>query len=307
MTGALSWILFNIGVIVMLVLDLKVFHKEAHEVKFKEAIGFSIFWILLALLFAAFIHHWHGPAASMEFIAGYLIEKSLSVDNLFVFIMIFNFFHIPPRLQHTILFWGILGALIMRAMFIIVGVALIQKFSWIIYIFGGFLIYTGFKMAFKAESQIDPEKNPVFRLAQRFLPITTQHVDDKFMVKIDGKRFFTPLFIVLLVVEASDLVFAVDSIPAILAISKDPFIVYTSNVFAILGLRALYFALAGLINIFHYLKYGLACILVFVGAKMIVSHFVAIPIAVALGAVALILAASIGASLLFPQKPEERK
>jgi tellurite resistance protein TerC len=221
--------------------------------------------------------------------------------------MIFNFFHIPPRLQHTILFWGILGALIMRAMFIIVGVALIQKFSWIIYIFGGFLIYTGFKMAFKAESQIDPEKNPVFRLAQRFLPITTQHVDDKFMVKIDGKRFFTPLFIVLLVVEASDLVFAVDSIPAILAISKDPFIVYTSNVFAILGLRALYFALAGLINIFHYLKYGLACILVFVGAKMIVSHFVAIPIAVALGAVALILAASIGASLLFPQKPEERK
>lgn len=302
MSPTLMWTGFIALILVLLALDLFVFHRHAHEIKFREAMKLTFFWIALALLFNVGIYFWMGSAKALEFLTGYLIEKSLSVDNIFVFIMIFSYFRVKGVYQHTVLFWGIIGALVMRAIFILTGVALIQRFSWIVYIFGAFLIYTGLKMAFQADTEVHPEKNPVLRFAKRFLPVAS-HVDDgRLLAKIDGRWMATPLFIVLLVVETTDVVFAVDSIPAILAISTDPFIVFTSNVFAILGLRALYFALAGMMSMFHFLKYGLAAILVFVGCKMILAHFFKIPISVALGAVAGILAISIGASFVFPKK-----
>lgn len=296
------WIGFNVFVLAMLALDLGVFHRKSHEVKIKEALAWSGVWIALALAFNTVLYYWRGEQAALEFFTGYLIEKSLSVDNIFVFIMIFAYFKVPALYQHKILFWGILGALVMRALFIATGVALIQKFHWVIYVFGAFLIVTGLKMALQKDKEIHPEKNPVLKLFRRFMPVSTQYDGDKFFTKSGARRFATPMFVLLLLIETTDVIFAVDSIPAILAITTDPFIVYTSNVFAILGLRALYFALAGVMQRFHYLAYGLAAILVFVGAKMMLVDFYKLPIAVALGVVAGILAVSIVASLARPQK-----
>ncbi len=294
----LLWGGFNLFVLLMLVLDLGVFHRKSHEVKMKEALAWSAVWITLALIFNYGVYHYMGKEKGLEFLTGYLIEKSLSVDNIFVFVLIFSYFQVPPSYQHKVLFWGILGALVLRVIFIFAGVALISKFHWLIYIFGGFLIITGFRMATEGEKKLEPEKNPVVRLFKKLFPVTDKFHADKFWIRVEGKKFFTPLFIVLLVVEMTDLIFAVDSIPAILAISSDPFIVYTSNVFAILGLRSLYFALNRLANKFHYLKYGLALILVFVGAKMCLADVYKIPINISLAAIGGILAVSIIVSLL---------
>jgi len=311
------WIAFNVFVIVMLVVDLRVFHREAHEISIKEALIWSAIWIALALSFNVLIYFWHGSEAALHFLTGYLIEKSLSMDNLFVFIMIFAYFAVAPRYQHNVLFWGILGALIMRAIFIAAGITLIVKFQWLILVFGAFLIYTGFKLGFQRDEQIDPEKNPVLKLVRRFVPITEHYEGQKFFVRHAGKIMATPLFIVLIVIETTDVIFALDSIPAILAITTDPFLVYTSNVFAILGLRALYFALSGIMRMFHYLHYGLSLILIFVGVKMILSkadmipllniHEIHIPAEIALAVVGGILAVSILTSIIWPPKDEHEK
>jgi tellurite resistance protein TerC len=296
------WIAFSLFVVALLALDLGVFHRRAHVIELKEALGWSAFWIVLAGLFNLGVYVWFGPTAALEFLTGYLIEKSLSMDNIFVFVLIFTYFRVPALYQHKVLFWGILGALIMRFLFILAGVTLIQKFHWTIYVFGALLVVTGARMAREKEKEIHPERNPVLRLARRWVPITRRYVDGRFFLRRMGRTFATPLFVVLLVVETTDLVFAVDSIPAILAITHDPFIVYTSNVFAILGLRALYFALAGLVRLFHYLHYGLSIILVFVGVKMLLSDIYKIPIGIALGVVAGALALSIILSILRPAK-----
>lgn len=296
------WILFNLFVLAMLALDLGVFHRKAHVVRLKEALGWSVVWISLALLFNALIYFWLGRETALQFLAGYIIEKSLSVDNLFVFLLIFSYFSVPSVYQHKILFWGILGALIMRAIFIAAGITLIEKFHWMIYLFGGFLIVTGIKMAFQKDKELHPEANPVLRLFRRFVPVTDQYHNDHFFVLKEGKRWATPLFVVLLLIETTDVIFAVDSIPAILAVTRDPFIVYTSNVFAILGLRALYFALAGIMQLFHYLHYGLSVILVFVGMKMLISDFYKVPIGLALAVIAGILLISVVASILRPRQ-----
>jgi len=270
----------------------------------KEALLWSAVWISMALLFNYGIYYFMGKEKALEFLTGYLIEKSLSIDNLFVFIMLFAFFDVKAVYQHKVLFWGILGALILRAVFIFAGVALISKFHWIIYVFGGFLIYSGFKMIFSKNEKTEPDKNPLVKLFKRFFPVTEKMHGGNFFVKIDGKRFATPLFIVLLVVEFTDLIFAVDSIPAILAVSNDTFIIFTSNVFAILGLRSLYFALAGIAKYFHYLKYGLSAILVFVGIKMVVAGFFKIPVTASLFVIIGILVISIILSVVFPKKEE---
>jgi tellurite resistance protein TerC len=305
------WVGFNVFVLAMLAVDLGVFHRKAHEVKMKEAVTWSVVWILLSLVFNLGIWlGWFGGYApaereqrALEFLTGYLIEKALSVDNVFVFLLIFSYFRVPAAYQHKVLFWGILGALIMRAVFIAAGVALIHRFHWIIYIFGAFLILTGVKMALQKDKEIHPEKNPVIRAFRRFVPVTTDYEGDRFWVRQGGRLAATPLFVVLLLVETTDLIFAVDSIPAILAITDNAFIVYTSNVFAILGLRALYFALAGIMQLFHYLHYGLSAILVFVGSKMLVADLVGkIPVSISLGVIAAILAASVVASLVWPQQ-----
>ncbi len=298
------WIAFNIFVLMMLALDLGVFHRKAHVVTIKEALTWTGVWIALALLFNAGVYFVSGPEKALSFLAGYLIEKSLSVDNIFVFLLIFSYFRVALAHQHKVLFWGILGALVMRAIFIFAGVTLMQRFHWIIYIFGPFLVITGIRMAFQKEHEIHPERNPVLRLCRRFMNVTGDYVDSKFFVRHAGRLAATPLFIVLVVVETTDLVFAIDSIPAILAITVDPFIVYSSNVFAILGLRALYFALNGLMQLFHYLHYGLSAILVFVGLKMLASGMVKIPVVAALAVIAAILVVSVVASLMFPQKAE---
>ncbi|MCS6816300.1 MAG: TerC family protein [Blastocatellia bacterium] len=296
------WIAFNLFVIAMLALDLGVFHRRAHVIELKEALGWSAFWIVLAVLFNIGVYFWFGRVSALEFLTGYLIEKSLSMDNVFVFALIFTYFRVPALYQHKVLFWGILGALIMRFLFILAGVTLIQKFHWMIYVFGALLIVTGVRMAREKEKEIHPERNPVLRLARRLVPITRRYVDGRFFIRRMKRTFATPLFVVLIVVETTDLVFAVDSIPAILAITHDPFIVYTSNVFAILGLRALYFALAGLMRIFHYLHYGLSIILVFVGVKMLISDLYKIPIGIALGVVATVLTVSVLLSIWRPAK-----
>ncbi|MFN0117344.1 MAG: TerC family protein [Elusimicrobiota bacterium] len=302
MSPFIIWGGFITLILALLALDLFVFHKNEHEVKFKEAMLLSGFWIGIALIFNMVIYLWEGPVKGMEFLAGYLIEKSLSVDNLFVFIVIFNYFKVEPLHQHRILFWGILGALIMRVLFIFTGVALINRFDWIIYLFGGFLIFTAIKLVTGGDKKYQPSKNPVLRIFKAIMPVTEHKEGAQFFVKHNQKWMATPLFIVLLVIETTDVIFAMDSIPAILAISRDPFIVFTSNVFAILGLRALYFALSGVMQMFEYLKYGLSLILAFVGIKMIISHHVHIPIVTSLGVIAGILAASIIASYLFPPK-----
>jgi len=303
-TNILIWVGFNLFVVLMLALDLGVFQRRAHEIKIKEALLWSGIWITLALLFNLGIYFWRGPETALEFLTGYLIEKSLSVDNLFVFLLIFSYFDVPPLYQHKVLFWGILGALIMRAIFIVAGITLIQTFHWVLYVFGAFLILTGIKMAFQKGRKIHPEKNPVTRLFRRWMPVSDQYEGDQFLIRKGGRYLFTPLFIVLLVIETTDVLFAVDSIPAILAITLDPFIVYTSNVFAILGLRALYFALAGLMRLFHYLHYGLSAILVLVGVKMLLADIYKIPIEIALGLIAGILLISIIASVVKPRRTE---
>ena len=296
------WLGFNLFVLLMLALDLGVFHRKSHQVKFKEALGWSAFWIALAFGFAVLLAFWQGRQSALEFVTGYVVEESLSVDNLFVFLVLFRYFKVEPEYQHKVLFWGIIGALIMRGIFIIAGVQLIQRFHWIIYVFGVFLIFKGITMLRSEGSDIEPEKNFVLRFLRRFIPVTDRYENGKFFVRRDAKRYATPLFIVLLVVELTDVAFATDSIPAILAITKNAFIVYTSNVFAIMGLRSLFFALAGLMDVFHRLHYGLSALLIFIGAKMLVSEHYPVPIQVALAVVAGILATSIAASLLFPKK-----
>ncbi len=300
-----KWIIFNLFVLAMLALDLGVFHRRTHTVKLKEALGWSAFWITLALLYNVGVYFWLGKVKALEFLTGYILEKSLSVDNIFVFIMLFAYFRVPSEYQHKVLFWGILGALVMRGIFILVGVTLIQKFEWVIYIFGAVLIYSGIKMGMHKDEEVNPEHNPVLRLFRKAFPITKQFEGNRFWVRRETGVLATPLMVVLVVVETTDVVFAVDSIPAVLAITQDPFIVYTSNVFAILGLRALYFALAGVMTIFHFLSYGLSVILVFVGLKMICSHWFKIPIGIALGVVAGVLVISVVASLIWPEKKDQ--
>jgi tellurite resistance protein TerC len=298
----LLWIGFNVFVLLMLALDLGVFHRKAHEVKFREAMTWSAIWIILALIFNAGIWYFFGEVKAIEFLTGYIIEKSLSVDNIFVFVLIFSSFQVPAIYQHKVLFWGVLGALVMRIIFILAGVTLIAKFHWIIYVFGVFLVLTGIKIARDKGTKINIANSPVLKLIRKFIPVTTEYHESKFTVKLDNKWHATPLFLVLILVETTDLIFAVDSIPAILAITSDPFIVYTSNVFAILGLRSLYFALAGSLKYFTYLHYGLALILVFVGIKMLISDFYKLNPFVSLGIIGVILAGSIVASFLWPVK-----
>ncbi len=308
MDTILLWVGFNIFVLAMLAVDLGVFHKEAHEVSIKEAAIWSAVWITLALIFNYGIYYFMGSQAGLEFLTGYLIEKALSVDNIFVFVLIFSYFRVPAQYQHRVLFWGILGALFMRGAMIGAGAYLIHQFHWIIYIFGAFLVFTGIRMATQTEHEIEPEANPVIRLVRRFMPVTNVYHGQKFFIKDTvGARIrtvATPLFVVLVLVETTDLIFAVDSIPAIFAVTQDPFLVYTSNVFAILGLRALYFLLAGVINKFHYLKLGLSVVLIFVGVKMLLTDIYKIPIALSLGVIAAILAVSVIGSLLFPKSAE---
>lgn len=296
-TGIEFWIFFNLFVLLMLALDLGVFHRKFHTVSIKEAISWTFVWIVLALIFNVIIYYWRGQQQALEFFTGYLVEKALSIDNIFVFIMVFSYFQIPSKYQHKVLFWGILGALVMRAIFIFAGVALIEKFHFTIYIFGIALVYTGYKMFSHSDVEIKPDKNPVIRMFKKIMPVTHNLHDDKFFVNIDHKRFATPLFLVLILIETTDLIFAVDSIPAILAITQDQFIVYTSNIFAIMGLRSLYFALAGIVHRFWLLSYGLAVVLVFVGIKMLLIDLYKIPIEWSLIFIATIVAASIFLSL----------
>ena len=300
----LLWGGFNLFVIAMLALDLGVFHRKAHEIKFKEALLWSIFWFVLALIFNAGLYLFEGRQKAVEFLAAFLVERALSVDNLFVFILIFSFFQIPAKYHHKVLFWGILGALVMRAAFIGMGVALIYKFHWIIYVFGAFLVYTGIKIAFEKEKEIRPDQNPVVKFVRRFMPVTDQYEEGKFFVKKEKRTFATLLFLVVIVVEISDIIFAMDSVPACLAISLDPFIVYSSNVFAILGLRALYFLIAGAMKVFHYLNYGLSAILSFVGLKMLLADVYPIPVGAALGVICAMLGLAIAASLIWPKNTQ---
>ena len=296
------WIGFNVFVLVMLALDLGVFHRKAHVVSLKESLSWTVVWIALAMVFNLGVWHYSGSQRALEFFTGYLIEKSLSVDNVFVFALLFSYFAVPSVYQHKVLFWGILGALIMRAIMIALGAVLITKFAWIIYVFGGFLILTGIKMIVKREEEIHPERNPVVRWFKKLMPVTPDYRGDKFFVRENGVRMATPLFVVLLLVELSDVIFAVDSIPAIFAVTTDPFIVYTSNVFAILGLRSLYFALAGVMDKFHYLKIGLGVVLTFVGVKMILAHTAwKIDTLVSLAVILIILATSVVLSLIRPR------
>jgi tellurite resistance protein TerC len=286
----------------MLALDLGVFHRRDHVISLKEALIWSAIWTVMALLFNVGVYFWQGSEKALEFFTGYLIERSLSMDNIFVFLLIFSYFSVPEKYQYKVLFWGILGALVMRAFFIFTGVVLIEKFHWVIYVMGAFLVFTGIKLGLEKEKKIEPERNPILRLVRRIFPVTEGYQGGRFFIRRAGRTLATPLFIVLVVVESTDLVFAIDSIPAILAITLDPFIVYTSNAFAILGLRALYFAIAGLMRMFYYLHYGLAAILVFVGFKMLLVDLYKIPIGIALGVVAGILALAVIASVLWPRE-----
>jgi tellurite resistance protein TerC len=289
-------------ILFMLFLDLGVFHKKAHKVSIKESLTWTGVWITLALLFNLYIYKTMGAQSGLEFLTGYIIEKSLSIDNIFVISLIFSYFKIESHHQHRVLFWGVLGALIFRIIFIFAGVALIQKFQWMIYVFGVFLIYTGFKMLKEDEKQVEIDSNPLIKFARKHLRITDKSEGEKFSVVKNGKKYFTPLFLVLIMIESTDIIFAVDSIPAILAVTPDPYIVFTSNVFAILGLRSLYFALNGLIEMFEYISFALSGILVFVGTKMIITPFYHIPTTISVGVIVTMLAVSIVASIYFPKK-----
>lgn len=306
-TSIWFWVAFNAFVLAMLALDLGVFHRKAHEVRFREAAIWSAVWVAVAMTFNAGLYFFVGKQPALEFLTGYLVEKSLAVDNIFVIAMIFSYFAVPAIYQHRVLFWGILGALVMRGGFIAAGAYALERWHWIIYVFGGLLLVTGIKMALKKDDDhFDGEKNPVVRFARRFLPLTPRYHGQSFWTVENGKRLATPLFLVLLLVEVTDLVFAIDSIPAIFAITKDPFLVYTSNVFAILGLRSMYFLLAGVMHKFVYLKYGLAGVLVFVGAKMMLIDVFKVPTAVSLGVIALLIGGSIGASF-YATRGEKKK
>lgn len=300
----LFWVLFNLFVIGLLLLDLLVFNRRAHAIQLKEALGWSAFWVCLSLCFNFIVYRTMGHDAGVQWLTGYLVEKALSVDNLFVFLLIFTYFKVPAEYQHRILFWGVLGALVLRGIFIVAGAALLAKFHFLLYVLGAFLVYTGIRMGLSdsGEPEINPEGNPIVRFLSRHLPITRQPDGGKFFTTREGVRFATPLFVVLVLVETTDVVFAADSIPAILAISRDTFVVYTSNVFALLGLRALYFALASLMQLFHYLHYGLALILIFIGGKLLLEDVYPLPMPLALGAVGVLLLGSVGASLLWPKR-----
>jgi tellurite resistance protein TerC len=299
------WIGFTLAVLLMLALDLGVFHRQAHTVKFKEALLWSIVWVALSLCFNAYVWHLFGSTKALEFLTGYLIEKALSVDNIFVMLVIFAFFGVKGEWQHRVLFWGILGALVLRAIFILAGAALLVRFHWIFYIFGAFLIYTAWKLLTHDGEEIHPDQNRLLKLFKKFVPTTSAYDGAHFTVVKDGRRFATPLMAVLIVVETTDVMFALDSIPAIFAITTDPFIVYTSNICAILGLRAMYFMLAGVMGKFRFLNVGLSLVLAFVGAKMLALDFVKVPIYLSLPVVALLLVGSIVASLIWPGKPED--
>ena len=296
MTETLAWILFNAFVSVMLVLDLFVFHRRSETLSMKQALGWTAFWISLAAIFAVLLGAWQGRSAALEFSTGYVIELSLSADNLFIFLMVFRYFHLPPEEQHHVLFWGIIGAIIMRAVFIFAGVGLIRRFHWVLYGFGAFLVFTGIRMIFKHGAQVRPERNPLVRAFRRVFPVTDTYEGSKFFVRRD-QIYATPLLLVLIVVETTDLIFAIDSIPAVLSITLNSFIVYTSNIFAILGLRSLFFALSSLLSLFEYLHYGISGVLVFVGMKMILSHSYPIRTEISLAVIATILLVASGASL----------
>ncbi|RPH88269.1 MAG: TerC family protein [Deltaproteobacteria bacterium] len=300
----LWWIFFAIFIIAMLALDLGIINRKAHVIKMKEALLWTSFWVTLAVVFGAGVYYFYDHIKAIEFFTAYLIEYSLSIDNLFVFMLIFRYFGVPHAYEHKALFWGILLALITRAVFIFVGVALINLFSWVMYIFGAFLIYTGIKMALNKQTEVHPDKNIALKLLRKIMPVSQKFSGAKFFIVKRGIRFATPMLAVLLALETTDILFAVDSIPAVLAISKDPFIIYTSNVFAILGLRSLFFAISGLMKLFHLLHYGLAAILTYVGVKMIIEDFFHVPVAASLLIIASILAASILSSIIWPDKEE---
>lgn len=308
-SGSLPWVIFIVAVLVFLALDLGVFHRSAHVVQFKEALAWTCTWFVVAMLFAfvfapQLVPTW-GKTQRDEFIAGYIIELSLSMDNVFVIALIFAYFRVPLQFQHRVLFWGILGALIMRGLMIWLGAELVERFKWILYFLGAFLVFTGIKMAFAGDEEVDPEKNPVIRLARKFFPVSPNFDGQNFMTVIDGRKHLTPLALALLMVETTDLIFAVDSIPAIFGITTDSYIVFTSNVFAIMGLRSLYFVLAGAIGYFRYLKVGLSIVLVFIGIKMLIMKYYHIPTNVSLGIVAAIIGISVGASIFAGSKKKE--
>jgi len=299
------WIFFNIFALGMLVVDLRVVHRAGRVVGFREALGWSAMYVAMAAAFAAILYFWQGPRSSLEFVTGYVLELSLSVDNLFIFLMIFNYFAVPEEQQHRVLFWGVVGALVLRGIFIGAGVSLIDRFHWVLFLFGALLIYSGIRICVMGAHKIDPSGNPVVKALRRLIPVTTDYKGGRFFVRNqqdNGRLYATPLLVVLLVIETTDVLFAVDSIPAILAITLKAFIVYTSNVFAILGLRSMYFAVSGLMKIFRFLHYGLAVILILVGVKMLLEDYVDIPILMTLGTVAAVLLISILASVAFPAK-----
>ncbi len=302
-----AWVGFFVFIAAMLALDLGVFQRESHEVKMKEALVWCGVWLALALAFNGVVWRWRGGELGQQFLAAYLIELCLSIDNVFVFILIFAYFKVPPRWQHRVLFWGIIGAVLMRALFILVGVSVIARFHWVLYLFGAFLVYTGVKMALPSNGEVDvnPDHNPLVRVFRKFYPVTSHNEHGHFFAMHDGRRAATPLFIVLLVVETTDVVFALDSLPAVLAITKDGFVALTSNIFAILGLRSLYFALSGIMKLFRYLKIGLAVILCFIGIKMLVEHWVDISTAVSLAVIASVLTVSVLLSILIKESPKD--
>ncbi len=304
MTPTLIWGGFALFVLGMLALDLGVFHRKPRKISIREAVGWSCFWIALGLGFNGWVYWEFGHDHAVEFLAGYLLEKALSVDNLFVFLLVFNYFSVPAQFQHRVLFWGILGALVFRAVFIFLGVAVVSTVHWVLYIFGLFLVWSGIKMALAKDEEVDLGDNTVVKWVRRHIPVTEGYDGAKLFTRVDGKLFATPLFIVLVVIETTDLLFAVDSIPAVFGVTRNPFIIFSSNVMAILGLRALYFALAGLMDLFAYLKIGLSVVLVFIGVKMLIDELVPIPTPWALGGIGLVLLVSVVASLMFPPAKE---
>src|SRR5262245_16614802 len=301
----LQWGFFFALILSMLALDLGVFNRKEHRIGLREALFWSVVWTIVALVFNLWIYYRFDAQVGLEFLTGYVIERSLSFDNIFVFIVIFNYFAVPAEYQHRVLFWGILGALVSRGIFIAMGTALLTRFSWLIFVFGGFLVYTGIKILVEKETEVHPERNPVLKLFQRFVPLTPRYHGKRFFTREDGRLKATPLMLVLVVVEATDVVFAVDSIPAVFGVTTNAFIIFTSNIFAILGLRALYFLLAGLMHKFHDLSFGLGLVLIFVGAKMVLHDWLPIPTEVSLGIVLAILTIAIAVSLLRPAPPEE--
>ena len=304
-----AWVTFFTFITAMLALDLGVFQRETHVVSMKEALAWCCVWVTLALSFGGLLWQWRGPESAQQFLAGYLIELCLSVDNVFVFILVFAYFKVEPRYQHRVLFWGIIGAVLMRAVFIIVGVEVIERFHWVLYVFGAFLVYTGVKMALPSkEAEVDPEHNFTVKLFRRFYPVAPHNDRGHFFTIHNGRRMATPLFIVLLVIETTDLVFALDSLPAVLSITKDSFIALTSNIFAILGLRSLYFALSGIMGLFRFLKVGLSVILVFIGVKMLIEHWMKITTGTSLAVIGGVLTTSILMSVVIksPKAPPPR-